>query len=113
MQDLPPVQGFRQETALALLKEKDLDYQISGKGDFINRVSVKDGTILLERGNMTLQQNKVPKLVGLTLREALRQVDLSRFRIQLSGQAAGIVREQDPPPGKKVNQRTSLTLVCR
>ena len=113
MQDLPPVTGFRIETARALLDEKNLDYKIIGKGSFVNQVSVKEDKIILESGNLLVRQNKVPHLTGLTLREALQKIDLARFRIQLSGDATGIVQKQDPPPGKAVTQRTSLTLVCR
>jgi len=113
MQNLPTVTGFRLNNAQTLLKAKDLDYHLKGKGDFVTNVSIDKDAVLLELGEMNVRQDKVPRLLGLTLREALRQVDMSRFRIRIKGDAYGIIRSQEPPPGRKIKERTSLTLVCR
>ncbi len=112
IRNLPPVDGFRIENARALLDTKELDYKLTGSGPYVKRVFIKDETIYLERGDLIIRQDKVPKLTGLTLREAMQKTDLSRFRIELKGNASGVVQQQQPPPGKKVNKRTSLVLVC-
>ena len=112
MHKLPPVSGFRIENAQALLEAKKLNYKTVGSGLYVKRVFIKDKTLYLERGERTVRQDKVPRLTGLTLREAIQKVDLSRFRIELKGDASGTVRRQEPPPGKRVNKRTALILVC-
>ena len=113
LKNLPPLQGFKIENAQALLEARDLDYKIKSDGPFVRHVSTKDGTVILECGTLRLGQEKVPELIGLTLREAIQKVDLSRFRIELKGRASGIVRKQAPPPGRIIHQRTALTLDCR
>ncbi|HIE41575.1 MAG TPA: PASTA domain-containing protein, partial [Candidatus Aenigmarchaeota archaeon] len=112
MHKLPPVTGFLVENAQTLLEAKELKYKLMGKGPYVKRVFIKDETIYLERGDLTIRQDKVPRVTGLTLREAMQKIDLSRFRIELRGKGNGIVRRQEPPPGKKVSRRTSLILVC-
>ncbi len=112
MHKLPPVTGFRIENAQALLEAKKIDYKTVGSGSYVKRVFIKEKTIYLERGELTIRQDKVPRLTGLTLREAMQKVDLSRFRIELKGNASGVVQRQEPPPGKRVHKRTSLILVC-
>ena len=113
MKKPPQVEGFKPEIASALLEAKEMEYQFRGKGDYVTRVSMENDVVILQLGDLKIHQEKVPRLLGMTLREALRSVDLSRFRIRLKGDASGIVRGQDPPPGKIIKQRTSLTLVCR
>ncbi len=113
MSKLPQVKGFRPDIVAGLLEARDMEYKFSGKGGYVTQVTIDKDAVVLQLGDLTVHQDKVPRLLGLTLREALRKVDLSRFRIQLKGNTAGIVRNQEPPPGKTIKQRTALTLVCR
>ncbi|HGY57284.1 MAG TPA: PASTA domain-containing protein [Caldithrix abyssi] len=110
--DLPPLNGFRIESARALLDEKDMDYKLAGQGVFVKEAVLKDNTVILNTTDALVQNNRVPKLTGLTLREALDRVNLQLFKITLQGQKKGIVRSQRPRAGTRVKKRTELVLVC-
>jgi len=111
--DLPSLDGFRTEYAEALLQAREIDYEIEGSGGYIQSHALRDDEVILQTGKMNIYRKKVPKLTGLTLREALAKVDMSMFKITLSGRKSGIVRKQHPQPGKTVKSRTALTLTCR
>ena len=113
MKDVPPVRGYQVRNACAILEAKGMKYKLTGKGPVVRSAIIKKDVVVLECGTPTIKQDKVPQLTGLTLREALQRVDLSRFRIRLQGRAMGVVKSQQPPPGRPVSGRTALTLVCR
>ncbi len=109
---LPPLHGFRIESARTLLEQKDLDYKFEGQGAFVKRAVLTDNTVVLSTAAGQVNSSKVPKLIGLTLREALDKINLRLFKVTLKGYKKGIVRRQSPQPGKRVKKRTEIVLVC-
>lgn len=110
--DLPPLNGFRIESAQALLEQKDVEYKLKGQGIFVKRAVLKDNTVLLSAAEANIGGSTVPKLTGLTLREALDRINLRLFKVTLQGEKKGVVRKQRPRPGVAVKKRTEIVLVC-
>jgi cell division protein FtsI (penicillin-binding protein 3) len=52
----------------------------------------------------------VPKLTGLSLREAIAKIDLSRINVKIKG--SGIVKKQSVKPGNKIKNNQELILTC-
>ena len=113
IKDLPPIEGFNLAAAKSLLEAKDIAFEVEGKAEFVKSYTIKDEKVILHTGTLKLRNKRVPRLTGLTLREALARVDMSKFRIELKGKNSGIVRAQHPAPGGRINKRTTLTLTCR
>jgi len=111
--DLPPLDGFEPAYAKALLEARNIKYKIEGQGPVVRSHSIDGKRVILQRGQLLVKNATVPKVVGLTLREAISKIDLARFRINIKGQSSGLVRKQEPPPGQKISERTTLTLTCR
>lgn len=110
--DIPPLDGFHAESAIALLEEKGLSYEVVGKGEVVRDSDIDDETVVLSTSENVIAAKRVPNLVGLTLREALASVNLENFKISLGGQKQGIVRRQSLSPGTEVKNRVELVLTC-
>ncbi len=108
--DLPPIEGFLAESAISLLEAKDLDYKIKGKGAIVKKVSADEDKIIIELGPDKVNMNRVPKLTGLALREAMVKLDLSKLKVSILGN--DIVKKQSPSPKTVINKRTQLVLTC-
>ncbi len=113
LKDLPDITGFQLPSAVALLKARGIRYRVEGKGSVVDQIVLRKKKIILHTKEKLSVGKKVPNLIGLTLREALAKVDLSRFRVQLDGTRSGIVRRQSPSPGTVIKKRSSLLLTCR
>jgi membrane peptidoglycan carboxypeptidase len=110
--DLPPLQGLTQTNAVKLLQARDVDYKITGAGEFVEKITHEDDEVILHLGNAPNRSQQVPRFVGLTVREALTRIDFSRYKVQLQGKRAGIVRNQSPAPGLKIRGKTQIVLTC-
>ncbi|HID38966.1 MAG TPA: PASTA domain-containing protein, partial [Calditrichaeota bacterium] len=99
-------------SAQALLEQKDVEYKLKGQGIFVKRAVLKDNTVLLSAAEANIGGSTVPKLTGLTLREALDRINLRLFKVTLQGEKKGVVRKQRPRPGVAVKKRTEIVLVC-
>jgi len=110
---LPALTGFKTASAVSLLDEKGIDYRIRGNGSIVKEVVIEDDEMILISGTDLIQYKKVPRLTGLTLREALARIDLAQYKVQLVGSRSGIVVKQNLKPGTKVNKRTELILNCK
>ena len=110
---LPDLKGFSKNESLQLLKAKDVDYKFEGKGDYVLRTHKEDGRLILELGDRQLLSHKMPSLKGLTVREALARLDLSRINVRIVGSQAGIIYKQSIPPNRRLKKKQSLVLTCR
>lgn len=109
---LPPLQGLKADNAIKLLKARDIDYDTEGNGEFVQKISMDDEDVVLHLSEAPESARRVPKLIGLTLREALAKIDLSKYKIHLDGARSGIVRRQSVAPGTAAKGRIQLTLTC-
>jgi cell division protein FtsI/penicillin-binding protein 2 len=110
IKDLPDLSGFKVKNAVALLDAKDIDYKLSGKGSVITQVSLKDEKVHLKKGSNQIEMDRIPKLTGLTLREATAKLDHSKIRLLIEG--TGRVKKQSIAPGTPIQRRTQLILTC-
>ncbi len=110
---LPDLRGFAKNDALQLLKAKDVDFEFEGKGDFVLSTHQEDGTLIIELGDRKLLADKMPSLKGLTVREALSRLDLSRLDVKILGSPGGIIYKQSIAPNRRLKKKQVLTLTCR
>ncbi len=110
---LPDLRGFNKCDALELLKSKDVDYDVEGQGEYVVRTHKEDGRLILELGDRQLLSKKMPKLTGLTVREALAKLDLAHLDVKIVGSPAGIIYKQSIPPNRTIKKKMALVLTCR
>ncbi|NOX88552.1 MAG: hypothetical protein GXO77_05965 [Calditrichaeota bacterium] len=110
--NVPDLTGFTREDAKQLLKAKDIDYDLRGKGDYVIRSYMKDDELIVELGDRPIQSEKMPRLTGLTLREAFTLIDLSKLQLKIVGDPTGIIYKQSLPPGTIVKNKARLVLTC-
>ncbi len=104
--------GLDRESAIALLESKEVDFDIKGQGTYVQRCYQKDGQWIIELGNHLKSGSMVPRLNGLTLREAIRLLDLSKINLEVRGDPTGIVYKQNIKPGTVIKRRANLVLTC-
>ncbi len=110
MNTLPRLEGFKVNTALSLIKSKNLDYEIKGQGSVVAKVLAKNDEVILELGKSQVQMDRIPELVGLSMREALTKIDLSQVRVRIIGN--GTIRKQSPQAGAHLSSGSELILSC-
>lgn len=108
---IPDIHGMDLQSAEKILIERDKDYRIAGVGGFVKRVNVEDDVYVLTTAAPEVEMETMPGLVGLSVREALRMIDFSRFRVLIKGD--GIVIKQSVAPGSKVKAGSTLYLTCK
>ncbi len=111
-QQLPDLAGWDRESAVRLLKAKDIDYDIKGDGAYVLKSFFKNDECILELGERMNQKSVIPRLSGLTLREALTLLDLSKIDLKINGDPTGIVYKQNIKPGTVVKKKARLVLTC-
>ena len=107
---IPDMTGLRFAAAEEFLLINDLSFQIEGSGSYVLSQSQQANEVSLVLGNPQMKTAVVPNLKGKTIREALKLVDFSNFRVIINGN--GIVVKQSPAAGKKINSYQVLTLTC-
>ncbi len=107
---LPDMQGFSVEGARELLEERGYDVDIHGEGSIVKTLSFDDDDVTIETIFAGAERTVVPELRGLTLREALKQIDFARLDVQVQGN--GTVVRQSLRAGTRINGRGSLVLYC-
>jgi cell division protein FtsI/penicillin-binding protein 2 len=107
---IPDMTGLQFTAAEEFLRINDLSFQIEGNGSHVLSQSLKSDEVVLVLGTPKVKTTVVPNLKGKTVREALKLVNFSSFRVLING--SGIVVKQSPDPGKKINNYQILTLTC-
>jgi beta-lactam-binding protein with PASTA domain len=113
-----PLEGMEVKRAVQLLKKKDLDYEVVGSGNLIYRQEPAAYSELSEKQKITLytetkdvsNQQVMPRLTGLTLKEALQV--LSDWNIKIEVEGSGVVIRQMPDAGRKMDKKDRIKLVC-
>ncbi len=109
---LPDLTGLERDAAVQLLKSKELDFELKGEGPYVVRAVFEKGQWILELGDRFGNDSLIPRLSGLTLREALALLDLSKIDLQIKGDPTGIVYKQNIRPGTTVKKKARLVLTC-
>ncbi|MCB9087685.1 MAG: PASTA domain-containing protein [Calditrichae bacterium] len=115
-----PLEGMKLKSAEKLLKERKLTYQVVGNGSLIYRQEPAPYSPLKASEPIRLYtetrevsspgNNVMPKLVGLTLKEALQV--MSQWNINVEIEGTGVVVEQRPSAGKNLSKENKIKLVC-
>jgi cell division protein FtsI/penicillin-binding protein 2 len=108
--EIPDLKGLSIAGVKAILEEKNIDYEIVGSMGTVRKVSQDDGVLKVMIGQPTVRVSVVPKLTGLSLREAMTKIDLSKINVRIKG--SGIIKKQSVKPGKKIKNNQSLILTC-
>ena len=113
----PHVENLNVELARKILEESDINYKLSGSGPVVVRQKelVEDGKIkvlMLYLGESTEANISImPSLTGLSMKEALSS--LSSLKLTPSVEGNGVVVNQIPKPGAKINKNISVKLICK
>ncbi len=121
LKTLPLLEGMATGNAKKMLNKLDLDYQIIGDGDTItgqtpqafSRVDENQTVFLYTSANHqtgATSVNVMPNIVGKSLREALRII--SDYNKQIDVNGSGVVREQFPKAGEKLDHIKKISLNC-
>jgi cell division protein FtsI (penicillin-binding protein 3) len=95
---LPPSIGMARATDTRNVVEK-----------FLKDLNVQTGVANANSDFISRQDNVVPQLKGLTLREVLRQVKVNDWKVSVQGE--GVVKETTPPAGSPLPKNKRLSIV--
>lgn len=109
-QSIPDIRMLPVEAALQLLEEKQIDYSSEGDGSHIISQQGDHDELEVKLGDLKVKAKKMPDLRGLTLREALRNLDFSVLNVRVKG--SGKVSRQSIKPGKSITASSTLLLTC-
>lgn len=117
---LPDLTSRHRNVGEEILKGLDLKPIWDGEGDFILNQMPPPGSTVLRNSPVTLQlfeigqmakKARMPNLVGLSLRQALRQLSVANVEARVVG--SGSVVQQYPPPGTPISSGVRCELRCR
>jgi cell division protein FtsI (penicillin-binding protein 3) len=109
-QDIPNLMNMHISVAPDVLNSRNIEYELSGEGEYVFTQYVDDGEVVLGLGNPELSASQMPDLTGLTVREALKNIDFSKVRVRIEGN--GKVDKQTVKPGTRILNAQVLTLSC-
>jgi len=113
---LPVVEGLTVEEAAKSLARKSVSYNIVGEGDLVVRQDPPAYTDLTDITEVQLWTERVnadanmPKLTGLSLKEALQI--LGQWNVPVSVEGNGVVKKQTPSAGSRMTVDTEVLLSC-
>jgi len=116
-QVVPIVEKLKVEIANKILKNKGFDVELVGNGSIVESQEVvrKGGKVacvrLITKEKSTDDLLVMPSLRGLTLKEALSV--LGDFQIVPLVEGHGIVVQQSPKPGTRIDDKKLVKLVCK
>jgi cell division protein FtsI (penicillin-binding protein 3) len=90
---------------------KDEEYQIKGQGNYVVGQGNSNDPVEFRLGKLRQASNEMPNLKGLTIREALKKIDFSRYRVKIKG--TGRIKKQSIKAGITVTKRSDLQLTCQ
>lgn len=118
---VPNLDGLDADQAIGLLTNRGLRAQTEGNGQRICHQLPPAGT-LMECGKIVLvtlcpapddgdTDTKIPSLLGLTMRDAIRELQRRGLPVTVTG--SGLVVEQTPRPGARLEQDAVCQLTCQ
>ncbi len=107
---IPDLRGLYYTAVEEYCQLKDISLQIEGDGTHVLSQHQNQGEVQIVLGKPVITNTKVPNLKDKTIREALKLINFSKFRVKITGR--GMVVKQSPAPGSKVSQNSTLLLTC-
>ncbi len=115
---IPEIRNMEIDEAKKILKEINLEYEITGDGSIITNVqpypgySVEEGsklTISTDSGEDVNENLAMPSLLGHTVESAMELLDSLGIKYEIQGE--GIVNKQSIPKGQLISKETSVKLI--
>jgi cell division protein FtsI (penicillin-binding protein 3) len=108
---MPVLTGLTLPAVEELLAMRDISFSPKGEGNYIKKQVLEDDDLILHLGNAGAATSRMPNLYGLSLREALRQLNFARVRVRIDG--SGKVVKQSIAPGITYAPGSTLYLICK
>ncbi|MFQ5824420.1 MAG: penicillin-binding transpeptidase domain-containing protein [bacterium] len=117
--EIPDLIGRRKQTAIKLLNELQIKYELLGEGEIVQKQelrsdldSKKKSVLFLTLSDYPNKTNYtiMPKLAGFSLRKAVGELALRGLTVQIFG--SGRVVRQEPKPGTKMKVGARCMLEC-
>lgn len=114
---IPRVEKLNVKVATDILREKGIKVEVVGKGNKVLRQEEMEtdgritGVRLYLENNLTTRSLKMPRIKGLSLKEALDI--LASYNLMPSVEGHGVVVAQVPAPGEKIQEAQTVKLICR
>ncbi|RMH63128.1 MAG: PASTA domain-containing protein [Calditrichaeota bacterium] len=110
LKSLPDMRGWRPESALAMLEDRDYDVETTSDTGRVRLVSIKEDDAVLEL-NDARPAERLPDLRGKSLRQALELINPGVLEVTVKG--SGRVYKQSLAPGSKLTPGRSLKLFLK
>ena len=116
---LVPLEGLSVKAARKILKRRGIACTVIGDGDVVYRqepaayseVTSNTKVKLYTENGERQEPALMPRLTGLTLKEALQVMAAWDVSVEVEG--SGVVVKQQPGAGKKISERVKVKLVCK
>ena len=108
---MPVLTGLTLPAVEELLAMRDISFSSKGTGNYIKKQVLENDDLILHLGDVGAATSRMPNLCGLSLREALRQLNFAKVRVKIDG--SGKVVKQSLAPGASYSQGSTLYLVCK
>lgn len=117
---VPDLTNRPREVVEEILEKTDLEAEWEGEGDFVINQTPAPGTVVSSGSTLTLNlfymttsapAKRMPAVVGLSLREALRRLSLAGVETRVRG--SGRVIRQTPPAGEAIRDGAQCWIECQ
>lgn len=116
---LMALEGLSLGEAIAKLKEEDIEFEVVGSGKTVLRQEPPAPGVLPAGKPVKLyteeaaraERQAMPRLTGLTLKEALQI--MAQWNIIVEVEGSGVVVQQFPKPGSRLAGKDRIKLVCQ
>lgn len=113
------LEGLEVKRAVDLIAAQGLEHHLVGNGKVVYRQDPAPFTDLPPDGRITLftetrqvgGKQVMPRLIGLSLKEALQQV--SEWQVPIEVDGSGVVVRQTPDAGRPLSENTRIVLICK
>ncbi|GAA0177261.1 stage V sporulation protein D [Clostridium sediminicola] len=112
---VPEIRGYKKSEGIEVLKEANLDFEISGQGEYIEDITPKPGYTVKENSEVILHLGAiakgnsdivVPDFSGLSREKAIIILDNLGIKYNFAGE--GLISHQSIEAGKSINKGTTL-----
>ena len=107
---IPDLRGLYYTAVEEYCQLKDISLQIEGDGTHVLSQNQNKGAVQIVLGKPVITDTQVPNLKNKTIREALKLINFSKFRVKITGR--GMVVKQFPAPGSATSNNSILLLTC-
>lgn len=108
--NIPNFKGLPVNAVEEYCEIKSVSFTVQGDGSHVLKQTNASDELQIVLGIPKIKNHQVPNLKGLTVREALNQIDFSQLRVKIIGQ--GRIVKQSIKPGTIIKNKRELLLTC-